>query len=95
MSIPSLRAVCFRQMVEGGLFDGRAVQQTPVGKSPIEMVGEYLRNREINSATFRPEGRIRDLTPVVSELPYKIGVSIVTPAVVKTTSSSRVVDYKN
>ncbi len=83
------RQFIFDKWSKAGLFEGRSVQQTPVGKSPIEMVGEYLRNREINSATFETEGRIRNLTPTVSELPYKIGLSIVTPSLVKTSLSQK------
>lgn len=83
------RQFIFDKWSKAGLFEGRSVQQTPVGKSPIEMVGDYLRNREINSANFRPEGRIRDLTPAISELPYKIGLSIVTPAFMETSRSQK------
>lgn len=83
------RQFIFDKWSKAGLFDGRTVQQTPVGKSPIEMVGDYLRNREIKSATFTPDGRIRDLTPTISELPYKISLSIVTPSVLETTRSQK------
>ncbi len=83
------RQFIFDKWSKAGIFDGRMVQQTPVGKSPIEMVGEYIRNREINSLTFSPEGRIRDMTPTISELPYKIGFSILTPSFVKTSVSQK------
>ncbi|HNB24358.1 MAG TPA: 5'-nucleotidase C-terminal domain-containing protein, partial [Candidatus Melainabacteria bacterium] len=83
------RQFIFDKWSKAGLFDGRTVQATPVGKSPVEMVGEYLLNREIKAATFKPEGRIRDLTPNITELPYKINLSILTPASVKTLDSQK------
>jgi 5'-nucleotidase len=88
------RQFIFDKWSKAGIFDGRTVGQTPVGKSPIEMVGEYLRNRDINSANFKPEGRIRDLTPAINELPYKISLSIMTPATLETADDAKYITSK-
>jgi hypothetical protein len=42
------------------------------------MIGNLIRNRDIDPSNFRREGRIIDLTPRVPELPVKIGPSIFT-----------------
>lgn len=74
------RQFVFDKWTRAGIFGGRTVEQTPVGKSPIEMVGEYLANREIKPGSFKPQGRITDRTPGITELPIKVGLPIVTPA---------------
>ena len=83
------RQFIFDKWSNAGLFEGRTVPQTPVGKSPIEMVGEYLRNKEIRPSNFSSQGRIVDNTPGISELPLKIGLSIFTPAFMDDLNKSR------
>ncbi len=83
------RQFIFDKWARAGIFDGRTVEQTPVGKSAIEMVGDYIRDQEIRPANFSPQGRIIDNTSSLSEMPLKIGPSIFTPAFMDTWRARR------
>lgn len=78
-SIASRRFI-FDKWSRSGIFADRTVEQTAVGKSPIEMVGEFIRDRAVEPSSFAPQGRITDLTPKALELPVKLNPSIATPA---------------
>ncbi len=75
------RNFTFAKWSRFGIFGNRTVEQTPVYKSPIEMVGELIRNKTIEPSTFRKEGRITNMTPESREPSFRVGVSIATPAV--------------
>jgi 5'-nucleotidase / UDP-sugar diphosphatase len=81
-SIASRRFI-FDKWTQSGIFGDRVVEQTAVGKSPVEMVGEYIRNRTVDASSFAPEGRITNLTPTPFELPLKASPTMSTPAVVE------------
>lgn len=83
------RQFIFDKWSRAGIFGGRTVEQTAVGKSPIEMVGEFIHNRNLRPSNHGPEGRIVDLTPTIRELPVKIGLSIITPAFMDTFSARK------
>lgn len=77
------REFIFDKWSRFGIFNGRTVEKTAIGKSPVEMVGELIANRSITTSTFKLEGRIVDLTPKPSEHQLKLAPSLLAAPLVQ------------